>query len=183
MTTMLVFFKGILTSLDTNKIDYMVVGSVASMLYGEPRLTADMDVVVEIPLSSVPDFDKIFPSDRFYIPPIEIISQEVVNRRQFNILELASGLKVDFIVRRGDSHSIAEFARRRLITFLPGFDAFVAAPEDIIIKKLIYFREGRSQKHLADIRGIITQTKVDLAYLEYWVEELRLESFWAQVNA
>lgn len=181
--SLLEVFRGVIESLEAHGIEYMVVGSIASVVYGEPRLTADMDVVVEIPLALVPRFEQIFPPERFYVPPREILAQEIVNRRQFNILDNDTGLKVDFIVRRADAHSVAEFGRRRRVAFLPGFEVFMASPEDVILKKLVYFQAGKSLKHIADIKGIVAQTELDLPYLTRWVAVLDLQEAWALVGA
>lgn len=176
-------FRVVIERLEAAKVEYMVVGSIASIIYGEPRLTAAMDLVVEIPLSLVARFEQMFPSPAYYTPPVEVIAQEVVNRRQFNVMDIQSGLKIDFIIRRADSHSIEEFSRRRRVSFLPGFDVFIAAPEDVILKKLLYFREGRSQKHLADIRSVLALTPLDSSYIARWVAALGLDREWAELEA
>ena len=65
--------------------------------------------------------------------------------------------------------------------FWDGFEAYVASPEDVIIKKLWYFREGESEKHLYDIRGIIAHQKIDREYLKEWIQKLALVECWDKV--
>ena len=103
-------------------------------------------------------------------------------RVKLETLLCESGLKIDFIVRRADAHSVAEFARRRRVPLLPDFAAFVASPEDVILKKLVYFCEGGSEKHMTDIKGILTQTAVDLAYVDRWAESMGLTAAWTRAR-
>ncbi len=173
------FFRRIIGLLEQQQIEYMVVGSFASMLYGEPRLTRDLDLVVEISPMNLANFKTAFPVDKFYIPPPEILNQEILNRGQFNIIDLESSFKVDIMIRKVSPHSQIEFQRRQKMSFLEGFSAWVAKPEDIIIKKLVYFREGGSQKHILDIQGILANQAIDQDYLQDWILKLGLQEYWA----
>ena len=92
-----------------------------------------------------------------------------------------SGLKIDMMIRKQSPHAIEEFRRRRRISFWKGFEAFLACPEDVIIKKLEFYREGGSEKHLTDIRGILANTKVDQDYLDNWLTELQLGKYWSKL--
>lgn len=174
-------FQATLERLEQSSIDYMVVGSVASILYGEPRLTRDMDLVIEMKVSASASIFKAFNEEEYYLPPEEIITSEIMERGQFNLIHHSSGLKIDLIIRKDSPHSIEEFKRRKRLPFSTNFIAWVASPEDVIIKKLSYYREGGSEKHLRDIRGILAQTEVNSSYLSRWVAELRLEREWKRV--
>jgi hypothetical protein len=79
-------FVGIVAHLEQSSIDYMIVGSVASIIYGEPRMTRDMDLVLDIQPTDVSRFEKLFPFESFYCPPPEVLKQEVVERGQFNLI-------------------------------------------------------------------------------------------------
>jgi hypothetical protein len=161
----------------------MVVGSIGAMIYGEPRLTRDLDVVLVLKPHDLETFRAAFSEAEFYLPPVVILSQEFQQHGQFNLIDLASSLKIDCMLRKPSPHGMAEFARRIRQAFLPDLQVWVAAPEDIIIKKLQFYREGRSDKHLGDIRGILVHTKVDRDYIERWTKDLGLSTFWEQVNA
>jgi hypothetical protein len=178
MNSMLEVFSRVIRTLEAHDIEYMVVGSIASMIYGEPRLTGDMDIVVELKPRMVPQLEGMFPEHDFYLPPREILSQEVLNRGQFNILDQSTMLKIDVIVRKNSPHGLSEFSRKIKRPFLPDFDVFVAAVEDVIIKKLYYYREGGSSKHLHDIRGMLAHTRIDTDYLDNWVAQLNLNKEW-----
>jgi len=175
-------FLEVIAILDNEKIPYMVVGSFASMIYGEPRLTHDMDLVVDVLPSDAIRIEKIFRPEEFYCPPLEVLKPEIIHRGQFNLIHSKSGLKVDIIVRKLSPHAEVEFGRRKLLPFWEAREVFVASAEDVIIKKLDYFREGGSEKHLKDIRGILCDTVLDMSYLLHWIKELSLEKYWLQVE-
>lgn len=178
VNSLLEVFSDVIGRLEANHLPYMVVGSIASIVYGEPRLTKDMDLVIDIAALDLKKLNGLFPLSEFYCPPEEVLSDECVRRGQFNIIHHTSGLKVDFIFRKNTPHGKTEFSRKRRIELWLDFEAFVATPEDVIIKKLDFFREGGSQKHLFDIKGILIQTEVDVAYLNEWVDKLGLQSQW-----
>lgn len=171
----------VIHSLETNSVDYMIVGSVAGTVYGEPRLTNDLDLVIAMPSSSAQKLLDAFDPKEFYLPPLSIVSQEVTRGGQANLLHHQTGVKVVLMFRKTTRHALVEFQRRQRIEILHGLLAWVAAPEDVIIAKLRFYREGESQKHLTDIRGILANTTVDREYLQNWIEELALNDSFALV--
>ncbi len=168
--------------LEKSSIEYMLVGSLASSSYGDPRLTRDVDLVVELKPSDTARLVQIFPEVEYYVPPAQVLSDEIQGRRQFNLIHLSSSLKLDFMVRKESPHGKEEFSRRRRFSIAPGLEVSVASPEDVILKKLEYFREGGSEKHLRDIQGILANQVVDRAYLEAWVERLALRGEWTRAQ-
>ena len=178
------FFESVLTFLETSKIPYMVTGSVGSILFGEPRLTNDMDVVVELSADSVDRLSREFPPQEFYLPPVETMRAEIESRRQFNLIHVGSGSKVDFIVRKEREFSRTEFARRMRVQFSESLQACSATPEDIILSKLQYYQAGKSEKHLDDIRGMlrISGNDLDMPYLKGWAGKLGLVEMLEQLE-
>ncbi len=174
-------FQDVLARLEEAKIPYMVVGSLSSIVYGEPRMTKDMDIVIDVPVQDSSKFEFYFPFQGFYCPPADILKDEVINRGQFNLVHHESGLKIDVIIRKQSPHAIEEFNRRKKISFWKGFEAYIASPEDVIIKKLDYYREGGSEKHITDIRGILASSELDRAYLENWISNLGLLEQWKKI--
>jgi len=174
------FFES-LARLENNNIPYMVVGSIASMIYGEPRMTHDMDIVINVPVQDSQKFEKIFPDDQYYCPPEEVVRAEIVHRGQFNLIHHESGLKIDIVIRKNTEFAATEFSRRRKTPFWNGHEVYVASPEDVIIAKLEYLRQGGSEKHIKDIRGILAETEVDRTYLDQWIQKLGLMPQWAQL--
>lgn len=112
---------------------------------------------------------------------MEILSDEIRNRGQFNLLHVPTGLKIDVMVKKITAFDQSRFSRISRIELWEGFTASIASPEDIIIKKLEFYREGGSEKHIRDIRGIVSNTEVDSVYLDEWVEKLHLQNEWAQI--
>src|SRR3990170_5840332 len=126
-------------------IPYMITGSHASAYYGEPRFTRDIDIVAEIQEEQVNDFVRFFTPNEFYCDK-DMIETEIKRRGQFNIIHAPSGLKIDIILTKETPFSQTEFSRRNRSPVLPDQDAYFASAEDIIIKKMEYYREGGSEK-------------------------------------
>ena len=174
------FFEKVLRALERFRIPYMIAGSVAAMLYGEPRLTNDMDVVVELAPEHAEPLLAAFQGDDYYAPSADFVRAIAAKGGVFNIIHVASASKVDLIVRRHHEFAVREFSRRRPLPFTDGFEAFVATPEDVVLSKLLFYREGRSEKHLNDIGGVlrVSAGRLDEAYIESWVARLGLGDAW-----
>jgi uncharacterized protein (DUF1330 family) len=162
---------------------YFVTGSTATIFYGEPRFTNDIDVVVEISEQRVVDFCRRFPQDEFYVSEAAA-RQAVLNKRQFNIIHPASGLKVDVIVPEPSPFNESRFVRVRRLHAADDFDACFASPEDAIIKKMDYYRQGGSEKHLRDIAGVLktSRDQIDLAYIARWARQMGLGDLWSAIQ-
>ena len=157
----------------------MVGGSQASVYYGEPRLTRDVDVVAALRPQHVPAFVRGFPPAEFYIEP-EAVSEAIASAGQFNIVHPGSGLKVDVYVNPDTPYDRERLARRQKLPIAAGVDAYFARPEDVILYKLLYYRQGRSTVHLRDIDGIlrVSGAELDHEYLSAWLERLGLTGIW-----
>lgn len=153
-------------------LTYMVTGSVASMFYAEPRFTADVDVVVRV--IAPEDLRKAFSSPDYYCPPADVIAVEIARplHGHLNILHTPSALKADVYLAGEDPlHRWALPLRRRFD--VGGREIWVAPPEYVILRKLLFFREGGSSKHVRDVRALLAAQgeKLDLATLERLSEE------------
>jgi len=164
-------------------IVYVLVGSLASSAYGEPRLTQDIDIVVDLGSAQVSSLCAKFPLQDYYVSP-EAAKEAVLGGGQFNVIHPSSGNKIDFMVARRDPWGRSQMARRRKVTVLPDLEGYVAAPDDIIIGKMLYYREGGSEKHLRDITGILAVSgeEVDRDYVTEWADELGLARIWRRVQ-
>ncbi|MFQ5714457.1 MAG: hypothetical protein ACE5GU_10550 [Candidatus Scalinduaceae bacterium] len=169
----------IIKAFESLKIPYMITGSQASAYYGEPRFTMDIDVVAEFKEEQVEDFVRFFPGEEFYCD-MEMIKAEIKRRGQFNIIHSTSGLKIDIILTKASPFSKTEFSRRKKGSVSPEQEAYFASPEDVIIKKMDFYREGGSEKHLRDITGIlkISGDIIDIDYITKWADILRLRDIW-----
>jgi hypothetical protein len=176
--------RKVIATLESQRLPYMVVGSLASAVYGQPRLTQDIDVVVALPVSEVDRLCAAFPAPEFYVS-VPAARQAAAGGGQFNIIHPTSGNKVDVMVARQDAWGRSQLARRRRELIFPQLPGFVAAPEDVIIGKLWYYDEGGSEKHLGDIAAIlqVSGAKLDRAYIEHWSQSLGLMAAWQAVLA
>lgn len=142
--------------LNRTGIEYMVSGAVAAILYGEPRLTNDIDVVATLDRSAARRFGREFPAAEFYVPPPETLDEAVGQARHghFNVIHIASALKVDVYPAGHDPLNNWGLAHRRDMT-IGGRRVWTAPPEYVILLKLEYWRDGGSEKHLRDIRAML----------------------------
>jgi hypothetical protein len=154
--------------LDRAGIEYMLTGSMAMNYYAQPRMTRDIDLVVAVELHQADQLASAFEPD--YYVPRDQLSQNILDRGMFNLLHLGSVVKVDMVVRKDETYRLAEFRRRRLVS-LPGFDAWIAAKEDLILSKLIWAKDSGSELQLRDVRNLLS-SGADLAYVREWAPRL-----------
>jgi hypothetical protein len=166
-------------------IRYLVSGSVAAMMYGEPRVTHDVDLIVFLRADDVSRLIKIFPAPEFYLPPADVILAEMSRERRghFNIIHADSGLKADFyLANRDELHA---WAFRNMKQYSIGENTVkLAPPEYVIVRKLEYFREGGSEKHLRDIRAMLAVSggQLDRAALDEMIRERGLKTEWSKAS-
>jgi predicted nucleotidyltransferase len=163
-------------------VPYLIVGSFASIAYGESRFTQDIDVVVALEEKQVPEFMAAFPAPEFYLSEAAI-RDAIRASFQFNVIHPSSGNKIDFILPRTGPWAALRMARGRHVRLLPDRDVRVAAPEDVIIGKLWYYAEGGGDRHLRDIAGIlrVTGQGVDRAEVERWARQLGYLEIWQEI--
>ena len=160
-------------------VAYMIGGSQASVYYGESRFTQDIDLVTDLRLEHIPALVARFPAGEFYMS-VETAREAVETRGQFNIIHAESALKIDVFVNKDTDYDRLRLDRRQRLPLVPGREAYFARPEDIILYKMLYFREGQSDVHVRDILGIlrVSRTEVDTAYVAEWAERLGLTGIW-----
>jgi hypothetical protein len=181
MTTALRDLLGrIVQLLDTSGVPFMIAGSFASAAHGLPRTTQDLDVVIDPPSPSALDaLVKSMTSDRYYVDA-DTARDALRRQSMFNVIDQASGWKVDFIIRKNRPFSREEFGRRMKLTMLD-VPIFVASPEDTIVAKLEWSKQaGGSERQRRDIAGILATTgaALDRAHVERWVRDLDLVDEW-----
>jgi hypothetical protein len=166
-------------SLDRLGIAYMVTGSAASSLQGEPRSSHDIDLVVACPEHAAPALCREFPPHEFYLP--ESMIREAVRRRSmFNLLHIDSGDKVDFWLLTDEPFDTSRFSRR-IRDSLFGREMWVSSPEDTILAKLRWSQmSGGSSKQIHDVRGVLNLQGplLDTDYLQTWIDKLDLRAEW-----
>jgi len=162
-------------------IPYMVTGSVASSFHGEPRATRDLDLVIDPSPEALDRFVGALPAEAFYVDR-EAAESALAERSQFNVIDQASGWKVDLMIRKDRPFSIQAF-KRRLPAELLGSPTFLATAEDVVIAKLEWSKASESERQLRDVIGILSVSDgLDRHYVERWVERLELGDVWAKVR-
>lgn len=164
--------------LDAAGVPYMLTGSFASSLHGMPRATQDIDMVIAPDATSLEALLRFFPENQYYVSR-DAAFDAYQRGSLFNVIDFASGWKIDFIVKKSRDFSRVEFERRKASNAL-GTRLFVASPEDVLIAKLEWAKLAESERQIEDAAGIIrTQGQdLDTNYIEYWTEKLGLQPQW-----
>jgi hypothetical protein len=166
--------KRITKSLESKNIPYMLSGSIALNNYTIPRMTLDIDIVIELHEENINEFLSIF-GENYYINKNAVV-EETKRLGMFNIIDHKTGFKVDFIVRKKSEYRQHEFKRRKK-TIIADFDVWIVAPEDLVISKFEWVQQLQSDKQVADIENLLTVPDIDKIYIKYWCEKLNLETF------
>jgi hypothetical protein len=174
---------GLVTSrLGAAEIPYCLVGGLAAIAYGRPRLTLHADMVVSLHPRNLPQLAESFPPEDFYLPPPEVLPAEMErpSRGHFNILHQHSALRADCYLAGSSELAHWDLEHRRRLSS-PFGDCWFSPPEAVVIHKLMFFREGGSEKHLLDIKAIfISGTPCEPSILQRWISKLGLQNEWAQ---
>lgn len=175
-------------SLDRVGITYAIVGSFASGVWGEPRFTQDIDILIQLSLERVVPLCNEFPASDFYVSE-SAARDAVAQGGQFNVIHPASGNKIDFMIAGSGDWPMQQLIRRKQLQVFSDQAVSVAAPEDVILGKLIYYADGGSDKHLRDIASIlhISGNLVDRNYIAKFAAQFGVVETWrfiiSQVDA
>ena len=163
----------------------MITDGVASVVYGEPRLTRDIDLMIALSPEDARRFASAWPADDFYVPPIEVIEEE--SRRpahgHFNVIHTETAMRADVYLPGNDP--LTAWALAHTVVRRVDDDEVVLAPiEAVILRKLRYYQLGGSDRHLRDISQMLSVSGglVDRPQLERWVTRLGLEVEWNSVQ-
>lgn len=171
--------------LERTGIQYMITGGVASVIYGDPRFTRDIDLVLVLEPPRVPDLQAAFEGGDFYVPPQETMEEEASRTRggHFNIIHRDTALRADiYLVGDDPLHAWALERRRRLELEL--LQIWVAPLEYVIVRKLQYYRWSGSDRHLRDVSMMlrISGDLLDESALEDWLARLDLAGVYLQAR-
>lgn len=170
--------------LEATGAPYMITGATAAILYGQPRVTNDLDVVLALDEVSRGALLRAFPETDFYVPPEAVIRTEQArhHRGHFNLIHHETGYKADiYLVGADPLHAWALPLRRRL-RWSDDLEVVVAPPEYVVLRKLEFYREGGSAKHPSDIRSIVETTGVDEEALAPWLARMNLTELWRAIG-
>ena len=140
-------FRIFVSPINRLSITYMITGAVASIIYGEPRLTNDIDMVIELKPEDIGKFVNSFPIEDFYCPPPEVIKLEISRplRGHFNLIHHKTGFKADIYASGKDELNLWGLTNRKSFD-VEGDEFWLAPIEYVILRKLEYYHEGRSEK-------------------------------------
>jgi hypothetical protein len=168
--------------LEAGGIEYMITGSIAATFYGEPRLTHDIDLVLCIQNADIDKFLGMYPDTDFYRPPREVLRVELSRGSfaHFNLIHHETGYKADMYPLSNEQLHVWGFGNRRRVQVKNDLRLWLAPPEYVIVRKLQYFKEGGSQKHLSDIKKMVDSpdASIDIACIEKWVEFKNVKAEW-----
>ena len=159
----------------------MVTGAVAAIAYGEPRMTNDVDLVVRLGPGDAETLISAFPSPDYYVPPLEVIEEERQRPRygHFNIVHHDTALRGDIYLVGDDPLHEWAMARRRTAS-ISGDAIWFAPLEYVIVRKLEYYQQSESDRHLRDIAGMlrVSGELVDDSELQRLIAERELATAW-----
>lgn len=177
----------LVAALDRMGIDYLVGGSFASSIYGIPRATQDVDLVVDMKVSDAQSFAELLAGD-FYVD-VDMIKDAIRYGRAFNVIHLKSMFKADFFTKQEGAWTSEELARARteeLIGPQGPFNVRFASPEDTLLHKLVWFQMGgeSSDRQWTDILGVlgVQGDGLDGAYLDHWAAVLDVAELLARAR-
>jgi hypothetical protein len=170
MDEQLEFARAIAERLERAGIPYMMTGSMAQAVYATPRMTRDVDFVVQCSVGDVDRLVRMFETDCFV--ERAAVAEAVAARSMFSVIHREWIVKADLVVQKDDPYRRTEFDRRRVIQ-LAGAPVTVVAPEDLILSKLKWAHEWNSEMQRRDVRELLAVgTTLDWAYLERWAAHL-----------
>jgi hypothetical protein len=160
----------VLRGLNELGVPYMIVGSLSSNFYGEPRNTRDADIVVQLGNTSLSKLmEKIGPG---FALDRQMRFETVTGTTRYHLQHVESEFLVELFELTSDPHNQARFARRRQTTFA-GVPAFVATAEDVVIQKLRWYLRAHRPKDIADAENVVegSMPNLDLTYMRKWCDQ------------
>ena len=167
------------------RIPYLITDGVASVIYGEPRFTRDIDLVIQLHPRDVCLFVEAWPAADFYVPPVEVLEEEsrLPAHGHFNLSHHQTAMRADVYLPGSDALNAWAF-EHKVMRRIEDDDVFVAPIEAVILSKLRYYQMGKSDRHLRDIRRMLTISRdlVDIPELERWAARRGVEREWQQAH-
>jgi hypothetical protein len=175
-------FQNIIAALNQAEIPYMLTGSFASNIYGEGRATQDIDLVISATPNQLSILHGLLPASDYYFD-LKSAIEAARQKSMFNVLDMASGWKIDFIFVKPDPYHQEAFSRRTAAV-VDGVPLIAVTVEDLMIAKLDWAKMGESSRQIRDVAGVlkIQQNSLDRPYVERWVAELGLASEWSRAR-
>ena len=157
-------------------IAYMLTGSMAMMSYSVYRFTADVDVILELQSQDAERIIKAFEPD--YYVPHNAVSRAISTERMFNVIHQETAFKIDCVIRKSSKFQQTAFARRERTDYY-GRKIWIITQDDLIISKLWWAKESRSEKQLNDVKNLL-RNRFDAEYIKKWTNELGVYDLFEQ---
>ena len=157
--------------LDALTIPYAITGGYAVSIWGKPRSTFDVDVVIEFPQSKIHPLAEALKkiSELVYIDE-RMMTRAVERKGEFNFIHIESGIKIDFFVLKDDEFSSARL-KRRVSKSIAGKSVYFLSPEDLVLSKLLWRKDTESELQLRDVESVLKfQKNLDWRYLQKWAK-------------
>jgi len=172
--------KQVAVCLERAGIEFMITGSMAMAVYSTPRMTRDIDIIINVSLKDVDRIVALF-QEEFYIDKASV-RKAIHDKGMFNIIHNESIIKVDFIIRKNEEYRIGEFNRRQMVE-LDGIPIQVVAPEDLVLSKLVWAKRSGSELQFRDVQQMMIALKdINHEYLEKWSKTLGVEDLLEKVK-
>ena len=180
MNEELAVLKIVTNRLNKANIPYMISGSIAANYYTIPRMTRDIDVVIELRDTDIDKFISFFEND-FYIDE-EMVKKAVLRRGMFNLIHNQFVIKVDFIIKKPSPYQETAFLHRKEVLIDNTSMWFISA-EDLIISKLNWAKDSHSEMQLKDVRNLLeTVNNLNIKYIENWISQLGLDQIYEEAK-
>ncbi|MFY9493069.1 MAG: nucleotidyl transferase AbiEii/AbiGii toxin family protein [Minisyncoccia bacterium] len=160
--------------LDELGIGYFVTGGFAISVWGRPRATFDVDIVIQLVEPKVIPLAKALRKISKFGYIDEDAAREAIGKvGEFNFIDPETGVKVDFWIMKKTPTGRPEFGRR-VPKKIDGQKVYFVSPEDLILSKLLWYRESKSSRHLEDVESVfkISGKRLDKKYLKLWAKKL-----------
>ena len=163
--------------LTSGGVAFMLTGSMAMNYYAQPRMTRDIDLVVKLASQQIDPLISMFEPE--YYVDRHAVARAIAERSMFNLIHNETIIKLDCIVLKSDQYRQQEFARRRLVP-LGDFETWIVSREDLILSKLYWARDSKSELQLRDAKNLLT-VDCDMTYLYSNAEELGVKALLMEV--
>jgi hypothetical protein len=170
MSDQLDVLKLVTSRLDAGRVEYMITGSIAAGHYGQPRMTRDIDIVVALFPAHVGRLPDLLGPE--FLCDIDVARDAISARRTFNVVHQQALQKIDLIVLTDADYEREKFERRQSV-LVAGQPMWMISPEDLVLSKLVWAKDSRSELQFRDVRSIMAlQPNLDWRYLDRWAIRL-----------
>lgn len=175
--------RSVVGTLEAMSVPYMIGGSIALNAWAAPRATHDLDIVVDLAQERIAEFCDHFSNERYYIDSdamhAAFLHRDDISLGMYSFHDIDTGFKVDlFPLRAGDQAQQTALARRIKVNILADLQAYVFAPDDLLIQKLRWYVATGSERQFRDCLSLLLTDlkrptpRIEWDYVDNWVTQL-----------